>query len=121
MNSRASNGSAPVDRDVVVVRVPVSPDETEALIDLARQRPRPHAENDVLVDTLLEHGDGEAVIGLVRAFLDEDMVRGAALLDADDPLSFRPASGPAEVEARGRRPDGIGLEIPLHRLSRDHQ
>ena len=45
------------------------------------------------------------------------MVRGAALLEAHHPLPCGPASGPAELEASGRRPNRI--EIPLHRLSRE--
>jgi hypothetical protein len=107
--------------DVVVVRVPVSPDEAETLVDLPGERPRPYAQDDVLVGAFLEHGDGEAVIGLVRALLDENMVRGPAPLDADQPPPLRATAGPAELEAGGRGPDRIGLEIPLHGLSRAHQ
>src|SRR6266700_3027780 len=85
--------------DVVVVRVPVSPDEAEPLIDLSAERPRPHAEGDVLVGPLLEHRDGKAVIGLVGALLEQDMVGGASLLDTDDPLSLAAAARTARTMA----------------------
>src|SRR6266545_2117213 len=102
-------------RDVVVVGVLVPPDETEALIHLAGQRPRPDAESDVRVDAFLEDGDGKAVVRRVGALLDEDVVLVRSLLGPHDPLALRATARPRELEARRRLPDRVGLELSLGR------
>src|SRR6266581_6641529 len=104
--------------DVVVVGVLVTPDETEALVDLAGQRPRPDAEGDVSVAGVLEHRHREAVVRRVGAFLEEDVVLVRSLLDPHDPSALGTAAGPAELEAGGGAADRVGLEVSLLGIGR---
>src|SRR5262249_7050942 len=101
--------------DVVVVGVLVAPDHAEALIDLARHGPRTHRERHVLVGALLDHREGEPVVGAVRALLNEYMVVRRALCGANDPFPFRALAGPGELEARWWLARLVGVEIPCLR------
>src|SRR5713226_6607350 len=105
-------------RDVVIVGILVSPDETEPLIDLAGQRPRPDGQGDVLVASFLQDCDGETVVRRVGALLNQDMVLVPALLDAYDPLAFGAVAGSPELESGRRGSYGVGLEVADHLVTR---
>src|SRR5262249_31904315 len=100
-------------RDVVVVRVLVAPDEPEALVHLARERPRTDAQREVLVAAFLEHGQRKPVVRGISALLDEHVVLVRSLLDAHHPFAFRPAAVAREPEPGRRLSDGVRLEVAL--------
>src|SRR5262249_42235059 len=101
--------------DVVVVGVFVAPDHAEALIDLARHGPRTHRERHVLVGALLDHREGEPVVGAVRALLNEHVIVRRALSGANSPFPFGALAGPGELEARWWLARLVGVEIPCLR------
>src|SRR5438477_260230 len=67
-------------------------------------------ERDVFVRAVLHDGEGESVVRLVGALLDEDVVARLVLVVADDPLALGAAARTRELEARGRGADGVGIE-----------
>src|SRR5438552_18013883 len=102
--------------DVVIVGVPVAPHQAETLIHVAGERARADAQRHVLVRSVLEDGDGKAIVGRVGALLDEDVVLVRSLFGAHDPLALRAATRPRELEAGRRLSNGIRLEVSLYRV-----
>jgi len=95
--------------DVVVVRVAIAPHEPESLIDAACQRAGSDAESHVVQRIVPHYGQGESIVGLVGARLQQNVILTASLA-LDGPLPLGALAGARKLEVSGQRAEIIAFE-----------